>query len=56
MLYLCNKDKRVKIEPHMDLYGPGEPCKDLRPEHNIFKMFKAGLFNELLGIKEEEND
>ena len=50
-IYLCYKDKKVKIEPHMDLTGIGEPCKDLRFGHNIFKMFRAGIFDELLGIK-----
>jgi len=49
-IYLCYKDKKVKIEPHMDLSGIGEPCKDLRFGHNILKLFKGGVFNELLGI------
>lgn len=51
-IYLCYGDKRIKIEPHMDLQGTGEPCKDLRFGHNIFNMFRAGVFNELLGVKE----
>ena len=50
-IYLCYGDKKVKIEPHMDLSGIGEPCKDLRFSHNIFKMFRAGIFNKLLGIE-----
>lgn len=50
-IYLCFRDKKVKIEPHMDLSGIGEPCKDLRFGHNIFKLFKAGIFNQLLGIE-----
>ena len=50
-IYLCYRKKQVKIEPHMDLSGIGEPCKDLRMGHNIFKMFRAGIFNQLLGIK-----
>ena len=29
-IYLCYQDKKVKIEPHMDLSGNGEPCKDCR--------------------------
>lgn len=29
-IYLCHGDKTVRIEPHMDLSGIGEPCKDLR--------------------------
>lgn len=53
-IYLCYKDKRVKIEPHMDLTGIGEPCKDLKFGHNIFRLFRAGVFNELLGIKKGE--
>lgn len=52
-IYLCYRDKRVKIEPHMDLSGNGEPCKDLRFGHNIFKMFRAGIFNHLIGYKTE---
>ena len=52
-IFLCYKDKKVKIEPHMDLSGIGEPCKDVRFGHNIFKMFRAGIFDELLGIKKE---
>lgn len=54
-IYLCNKDKKVKIEPHMDLTGKGEPCKDLRFDHNIFKMFRAGIFDERLGIEKGNN-
>ena len=52
-IYLCYQDKKVKIEPHMDLSGNGEPCKDLRFGHNIFKMFKAGIFNPLIGYNNE---
>lgn len=52
-IYLCYRDKKVKIEPHMDLSGNGEPCKDLRFAHNIFKMFRAGIFNHLIGYKTE---
>ena len=37
----------------MDLSGNGEPCKDLRFGHNIFKMFKAGIFNPLIGYNNE---
>lgn len=50
-IYLCHKDKRVKIEEHMDL---GNSDKDLRKEHNIFKIFRAGLFNYILGLWEEQ--
>lgn len=49
-IYLCYRDKEVEIKPHMDLTGIGEPCKDLRFGHNIFRMFRAGIFNDLLGI------
>ena len=49
-IYLCYKDKEVEIKPHMDLTGIGEPCKDLRFGHNIFRMFRAGIFNKLLGL------
>lgn len=55
-IYLCYKDKKVKIEPYMDLSGIDEPGKDLRFGHNIFKMFRAGIFNELLGIEERGKD
>lgn len=52
-IYLCFKDKKVRIKPHMDLSGIGEPCKDLRFGHNIFKLFKAGIFNQLLGMEDD---
>ena len=52
-IYLCYQGKEVKIEPHMDLSGIGEPGKDLRFGHNIFKMFRAGVFNQLLGVKND---
>ena len=52
-IYLCYKDKKIKIEPHMDLHGTGEPCKDIRRTHNLFKLFRGGIFNELLGIKQQ---
>jgi len=47
-IYLCYQDNIVKIEPHMDLSGIGELSKDLRYGHNIFRMFKAGIFNNLI--------
>lgn len=47
-IYLCYNSKKIKIEPHMDLTGKGKPCKDLRVAHNLLKLFKAGIFNELL--------
>ena len=50
-IYLCYKDKKVKIEPHMDLSGIGEPCKDLRFGHNILRLFLAGIFDGLLVIE-----
>ena len=50
-IYLCYKDKQVKIEPHMDLSGIGEPCKDLKFGHNLLKLFNAGVFDELLGFE-----
>ena len=49
-IYLCYGDNIVKIEEHMDLTGIGEPCKDLKYAHNLLKLFRAGVFNELLGI------
>ena len=52
-IYLCYQYKEVKIEPHMDLSGIGEPGKDLRFGHNIYKLFRAGVFNRLLGIKND---
>lgn len=50
-IYLCYKDKEVEIKPHMDLTGIGEPCKVIREGHNILRLFKAGVFNKLLGIE-----
>ena len=52
-IYLCYQYKEVKIEPHMDLSGIGEPGKDLRFGHNIYKLFRAGVFNRLLGIEDD---
>lgn len=49
-IYLCYKDKEVEIKPHMDLTGIGEPCKVIRTGHNILRLFKAGVFNKLLGL------
>ena len=49
-IYLCYEDTKVKIEPHMTLTKDGSPCKDLRLEHNIFKLFIAGVFDEILNI------
>lgn len=49
-IYLCYKDKEIEIKPHMDLTGIGEPCKVIRTGHNILKLFRAGVFNKLLGI------
>lgn len=50
-IYLCYKDKEVEIKPHMDLTGIGEPCKVIRTGHNILRLFRAGVFNKLLGIE-----
>ena len=44
-------DKEVVIKPHMDLTGIGEPCKVIRTGHNILRLFRAGVFNKLLGIE-----
>lgn len=49
-IYLCYEDTKVKIEPHMNLTKDGSPCKDLKSEHNILKLFIAGVFNEVLNI------
>ena len=49
-IYLCYEDTKVKIEPHMNLTKDGSPCKDLKSEHNILKLFIAGVFNEILNI------
>ena len=49
-IYLCYEDTKVKIEPHMNLTKDGSPCKDLKFEHNILKLFIAGVFNEVLNI------
>ena len=34
----------------MNLTKDGSPCKDLRLEHNILKLFIAGVFDEILNI------
>ena len=34
----------------MTLTKDGSPCKDLRFEHNILKLFIAGVFDEILNI------
>lgn len=49
-IYLCYKDKQVPVMPGMDLSVSGEPCKEIRYGHNILKLFRAGVFNQLLGI------
>ena len=49
-IYLCYEDTKVKIEPHMNLTKDGSLCKDLRSEHNILKLFIAGVFDEILNI------
>lgn len=48
-IYLCYKDKQIKIEPHMDL-GDGSN-KDIKPTNNLLKLFLAGTFDKLLGIE-----
>ena len=53
-IYLCYKNKDVKIEPGMQLHIDGSPCKEIKRGHNIFKLFRAGVFNEILGIKKNE--
>ena len=53
-IYLCYKNKDVKIKPGMQLHIDGSPCKEVRRGHNIFKLFRAGVFNEILGIKKNE--
>ena len=49
-IYLCYQDTKVKIEPYMHLTKDGSLCKDLRLEHNILKLFIAGVFDEILNI------
>lgn len=53
-IYLCYKGKNVKVEPGMQLHIDGSPCKEIRRGHDIFKMFRAGVFNEILGIKKND--
>lgn len=48
-IYLCYKDKQIKIEPHMDL-GDGSN-KDIKVTNNLLKLFLAGTFDKLLGIE-----
>ena len=46
-MYLCYKDKRLKLEPGMKM----EYCeKEIRRAHNIHKLFLAGVFDADLGI------
>lgn len=45
-IYLCYNFRKIKIEPHMEVPGFGE----VKRGHNLLKMFRAGVFNELLGI------
>lgn len=49
-IYLYYKDKRMKIEEHMDL---GKSDMDLHKGHNIFKIFRSGIFNYVLRLDEQ---
>lgn len=42
VIWLCCGEKRIKVEPHMSWSSQ----KDLRPSHNILKIFMAGCFDE----------
>ena len=49
-IYLCYRGKDVKVEPGMQLHIDGSPCKEIKRGNDILKMFRAGVFNEILGI------
>ena len=47
-IYLCYKDKKVKIEPDMTIEPIG---KHLKRGHNIRKLFIGHAFDDMLGIE-----
>lgn len=54
-VYICYKEKKIKIEECMQLSDSGYclSCPSCCEDSDILDVFKEGYFNDLLGIKEE---
>ena len=52
-IYLCYRDKKIKIEDGMELVGGYCLSKPVYyDESDIIDVFKFGYFNKMLGIEE----
>ena len=50
-IYLCYKANQIKVEPKMKMRF----CeKELRPAHNILKIFLGRVFDDEVGYKREK--